>query len=70
MGNTTILTNEKNFFKQLFYYLSGITTSQFLLWILCFIFARANLFGLIKPFAPSFYVSAGFSGISVIAAFI
>ena len=64
MENVTTLKSGKNFSKYLLSQLSNIKTHHITGFLICFIFSRANLFGVIRPFASAFYVVAGFSGIS------
>ena len=64
MENVTILKNGKSIPKYFIGQLSGIKTYHIIGFVFCFIFSRANLFGVIKPFATAFYVVAGFRGIS------
>ena len=64
MENVTILKSGKSVSKYLLSQLSGIKIYHIIGFIICFLFSRANLFGVIRPFASAFYVVAGFSGIS------
>ena len=68
MENVTSLKSEKNLSKYFINHLSDIKTHHIIGFLICFIFSRANLFGVIRPFASAFYVVAGFSGISKIIA--
>lgn len=70
MENVSILKTERKSLKSLFYHLSGIGIPQLVSFILCFVFSRANFFGVIRPFAMSFYVSVGYSGLSKVFAII
>ncbi len=63
MENVSILKTEKKSFKSLIYHISSIGIPQLVSFILCFAFSRANIFGVIRPFAAAFYVSVGYSGI-------
>jgi len=64
MENVTILKSGKSVSKYLLSQLSGIKIYHIIGFIICFLFSRANLFGVIRPFSSEFYVVAGFSGIS------
>jgi len=64
MENVTTLKSGKSITKYLLNQLSGIKIYHVISFMMCFIFSRANLFGVIRPFASAFYVVAGFSGIS------
>ncbi|NLL66479.1 MAG: SpoIIE family protein phosphatase [Clostridiaceae bacterium] len=68
MENITLLKNEKRFFKYTSYHLSKIKQHHLIGFLICFVFSRANLFGVIRPFTSAFYVSAGFSRISKVIA--
>lgn len=67
MENITLLKNDKRF-KYIIYHLSKIKPHHFIGFLICFIFSRANIFGVIRPFTSAFYVSAGFSGVSKVIA--
>ncbi|MGI6084305.1 MAG: SpoIIE family protein phosphatase [Acetivibrionales bacterium] len=69
MENITLLKNDKRF-KYFAYHLSKIKPHHLFGFLICFVFSRANLFGVIRPFASAFYVSAGFSGILKVIAII
>lgn len=68
MENITALKQEKKTARQIFSAISTITPSQVIAWIMCFAFSRASFFGILKPFATAFYVSANFSGLSKVVA--
>jgi len=70
MENITVLKDGKKIFKQLLGYVSEISFNQVVSFIICFIFSRANFFGVIKPFATALYVSARFTRMSKVAAII
>lgn len=63
MENVSILKTEKKPLKSFIYYISNIGIPQLVSFILCFVFSKANFFGVIRPFAASLYVSVGYSGI-------
>ncbi len=68
MENIAALKSERKPIKQLISYVSSLTWPQVAAWILCFTFSRASIFGILKPFAISFYISVGFTGISKVVA--
>lgn len=70
MESASILKEERKPLKNLIYHLSNIGIHRLASFILCFAFSRANFFGVIRPFAVSLYVAAGYSGISKIFAIV
>ena len=64
MENITSLRSEKSLLKYIISRLSDIKLYHVIGFLICFVFSRANLFGVIRPFASAFYVVAGFSGVS------
>lgn len=68
MENITSLRSEKSLLKYIISHLTNIKPYHIIGFLICFIFSRANLFGVIRPFAPAFYVVAGFSGVSKVIA--
>lgn len=70
MENIFALKGEKKWTKLISTWLQDITVPRIAAWIVCFILSRANFFGVIKPFATAFYVSAGFTGISKLFAIV
>ncbi len=68
MENITLLKTEKSLSKYIISHLSMIKSNHIIGFVICFIFTRANLFGVIRPFASAFYLVAGFSGISKVIA--
>jgi stage II sporulation protein E len=68
MENITALKQERKISRQFFSAISTITPQQIMAWLMCLAFSRASFFGILKPFATAFYVSAGFTGLSKVAA--
>lgn len=68
MENITSLKSEKSLLKYIISHLSNIKPEHAIGFLICFVFSRANLFGVIRPFASAFYVVAGFSGVSKVMA--
>lgn len=70
MENVSVLKDGKKIPKLLLGYVSEISLYQVISFIICFIFSRANFFGVIKPFATALYVSTRFTRLSKIVAII
>lgn len=70
MENIFALKGEKKWTKLILSWIQDISVPRVAAWILCFIFTRADFFGVIKPFATAFYVSVGFTGLSKLFAII
>ncbi|NLE24763.1 MAG: SpoIIE family protein phosphatase [Clostridiaceae bacterium] len=68
MENVTSLKSDKSLLKYIIGHLSNIKPEHAIGFVICFVFSRANLFGVIRPFASAFYVAAGFSGVSKVIA--
>ena len=68
MEDITLLKTEKSLLKYIISHLSKIKSHHIIGFVICFVFSRANLFGVIRPFASAFYLVAGFSGISKVIA--
>lgn len=70
MERASILKAEKKPLRSLLYHISNIGIPRLVSFILCFAFSRANFFGVIRPFAASLYVAAGYCGISKVFAIV
>ncbi len=68
MENIAAIKSERRLLKHLLSYTSNITWFQAAAWLMCFIFSRASIFDILKPFAAAFYVSVGFTGVSKVFA--
>jgi stage II sporulation protein E len=68
MENITVLKGGRKLTKQLVSLTPNITIYKAAAFIMCFIFARAGIFDVIKPFSSAFYVSMSFTGISKLLA--
>lgn len=68
MENIGVLKEERKLLKSLSIQLSDVKLPQITAFILCFIFSRANFFGVLRPFSTALYVSLGLSGISKLVA--
>lgn len=70
MESVSVIKAGRKPLKNLLYHISNISVPRLVSFVLCFAFSRANFFEVIRPFAASFYVAAGFSGISKVFAII
>lgn len=70
MESISVLKKERKFTRQIISYASDITLPQVYAWMICLIFTRASFFVVLRPFAPAFYVSVCFTGISKVIAII
>ncbi|NMA65006.1 MAG: SpoIIE family protein phosphatase [Clostridiaceae bacterium] len=70
MENIGALKIRKKLSKSVLSYISEISLSQIIIFAISFIFSRASIFEVIRPFAVSFYVSVNLTGLSKVLALI
>lgn len=68
MENISALKTRKKLSKGILSSASEISLSHIIITVISFIFSRASVFGVIRPFAVSLYVSVNLSGLSKILA--
>lgn len=68
MENATVLKDGRRANRNFLVTLSELTIPQIAACIMCFVFSRASIFEVIRPFVPAFYVSFGFTGVSKVLA--
>ncbi|HHY64381.1 MAG TPA: SpoIIE family protein phosphatase [Clostridiaceae bacterium] len=70
MENVSVLKSERKPLKSLIFSISNIGIPRLVSFAFCLVFTRANLLGVIRPFAAAFYTAAWYSGISKVFAII